>query len=610
MRNIWLDFETYYDNEYSLRKMTPIEYILDPRFEALGCSFYIQSSTATEIWIDGPNLPAFFAGVDWSECRVISHNAMFDMLILAMRYDIHPAAYGCTLSMARNWIRHQIGKCGLEQCAKRYMMEKGKAIYHTKGVSFAALKADDDLYEQFTEYCCNDTRICRMLWYNFLHEGFPIGELDVIDWTIRMVVQPALEIDLIRVAEHLSAVKAQKQQLLEAAGLEDRSSLMSDELLAGILIELGVDPPPMKVSPSTDEAIWAFAKTDLEFTDLQNHEDPKVQAVVAARLGHRSTIEESRAERFMAISHMTEAMPIPLRYSGAHTHRFSGDWSLNMQNLPNGSKLREAIRAPKGCVVVSVDASQIEARLNATLSGEAWLVEAFKEGRDVYSEFATDIYNKPVSKGMDERKVGKVGILSLGYGSAWMTFQRMVRNQTGIVLTDDDATRIVTLYRNVNAAIVDHWSEAKEVILMIEQGVEAIWGSLRIEREALVLPNGNRLRYHNLRKEQLNGFKKQWVYDQGPLTKRLYGAKVVENECQSLAFLHIAEVAMRVKKLTDGMLLPCHQIHDELLYCVPETMGEKVKQLVIQEMSTSPEWLPDAPLAAEGHIGETYGGAK
>ena len=606
MRNIWLDFETYYDNDYSLKKMTPVEYILDPRFEAIGCSFMFEGEEA--VWIDGPALPHFLAGEDWSDTRLISHNAMFDMLILALRYGVYAGAYGCTLSMARNWIRHQIGRCDLKSCAKRYGMEKGDAIHNMKGVSYHALNGSQ--YDEFIAYCVNDTRICHFLWTTFLEEGFPESELDIIDWTIRMVVQPALEIDLIRVAEHLAAVKAEKQRLLDAAGLDDRSSLMSDELLAGVLIELGVDPPPMKVSPTTNEMIWAFAKTDQEFTELENHEDPKVQAVVAARLGHRSTIEESRAERFMAISHVTEAMPIPLRYSGAHTHRFSGDWSLNMQNLPNGSRLREAIRAPKGCVVVSVDASQIEARLNATLSGEAWLVEAFKEGRDVYCEFATQIYDRPITKAdKNERFVGKTGILSLGYGSSSPVFQRMVRNKGGVILTDGEAADIVKLYRNMNPMIVDHWSEAKEVILMIEEGVPAIWGSLQIEREALVLPNGNKLRYHQLRKELLND-KKQWVYNQGSQMKRLYGAKVVENECQSLAFLHIAETAMRVKKLTDGELLPCHQIHDELLYCIPETMGEKVRKLVVQEMSRSPAWLPDAPLSAEGHIGETYGGTK
>jgi hypothetical protein len=603
MRNVWLDMETYYDNEYSLRKMTPIEYVLDPRFEAIGCSFMFEDEEP--FWIDGPELAHFLEGEDWSDTRFISHNAMFDMLILALRYNVHPAAYGCTLSMARNWLRHQTGRVDLASCAKRYGMEKGTAVHSMKGVSYAALTASQ--YDAYTEYCCQDTRLCHFLWTTFLDEGFPVGELEVIDWTIRMVVQPRLEVDMIRVAEHLAAVKAEKQQLLDAAGLEDRSSLMSDELLAGVLMQLGIEPP-WKISPTTNEPIWAFAKSDQEFTDLLDHEDPKVQAVVAARLGHRSTIEETRAERFMAISHVTEAMPIPLRYSGAHTHRFSGDWSLNMQNLPNGSKLREAIRAPKGYVVVSVDASQIEARLNATLSGETWLVEAFKEGRDVYCEFADLIYMRKISKADKmERFVGKTGILSLGYGSSWPVFQNMCRNKGGVIIADDEAARIVSLYRNMNPMIVDHWNEAKEVILMVAQGDDYMWGSLRIEREALVLPNGNKLRYHDLRSERWQG-RKQWVYNQGPQIKRLYGAKVVENECQSLAFLHIAEVAMRVKQLTDGELLPCHQIHDELLYCVPEKLGEQVKRLVVKEMSKSPAWLPDAPLAAEGKIGATYGG--
>ena len=607
MRNVWLDMETYYDNEYSLRKMTPIEYVLDPRFETIGCSFWFEKEIEP-VWVDGPILGQFLADISWHDTRMISHNAMFDMLVLALRYNIYPAAYGCTLSMARNWIRHQIGRVDLASCAKRYGMEKGTAVHNMKGVSYEAMAADPQRYQEYIDYCLQDTNICRQLWLNFLDEGFPVSELEVIDWTIRMVVQPQLEIDMIRVAEHLAAVKAEKQKLLDAAGLEDRSSLMSDELLAGVLMELGVEPP-YKISPTTNEPIWAFAKSDQEFTDLLDHEDPKVQAVVAARLGHRSTIEETRAERFMAISYLTEAMPIPLRYSGAHTHRFSGDWSLNMQNLPNGSKLRQAIRAPKGHVVVSVDASQIEARFNATLSGEVWLVETFREGRDAYGEFATDIYGYEIDKykHKTERTVGKIGILSLGYGSSWPVFQNMCRNKGGIILADDEAARIVNLYRNKNASIVDHWNEAKEVILMISHGEDFMWGALQIEQDALILPNGNKLRYHNLRSERWKG-QKQWVYNQGPQIKRIYGAKVVENECQSLAFLHIAEVAMRVKKLTDGELWPCHQIHDELLYCVPEKLGEQVKRLVVQEMSKSPVWLPDAPLAAEGKIGETYGG--
>lgn len=608
MENVFIDFETYYDNEYSLRKITPVEYILDPRFEALGCSFQIGDDEP--FWLDGPELPDFFRTHNWSNTRLISHNAMFDMLILALIYGTYPAAYGCTLSMARNWIRHETGKCDLGTLARRYGMAKGDSILKMKGVTYGMLiEEDPDRYDEFCSYCENDTRLCRYLWHAFIEEGFPVSELEVIDWTVRMVVRPALTIDSILVAEHLAEVKAKKQALLAAAELDSRDVLMSDDKLASILVTLGVTPPT-KYSPTTNEEVWAFAKTDQAFTDLLDDENPLVQAVVAARLGFKSTIEETRAERFMAIARVTPAMPVPLRYSGAHTHRFSGDWKLNMQNLPNGSKLREAIRAPKGAVIVSVDASQIEARLNATLSGEDWLVEAFRAGRDVYCEFACQIYDRTITKeDPQERKVGKVGILSLGYGSAWLTFQRMLRNQAGILLPDEECSRIVGIYRNTNPNVVEHWREAKQVIRMLQGDVDEAWGALRIEREALVLPNGNRIRYHMLRQDEFNG-SINWVYNRGPQIQRIYGAKVVENECQSLAFLHIAETAMRVKKLTDGELVPCHQIHDELLYCVPEKIAELVKAVVIKEMSRSPVWLPNAPLGAEGHIGETYGGTK
>lgn len=606
MQNCWLDFESYYDNDYTLKKQTPIEYVLDPRFEALGCSFWFDDEDEP-FWIDGPDLGHFFASVDWSEIRVISHNALFDMVLLAIRYAVTPRAYGCTLSMARNWIRHEIGRVDLASCAKRFGLAKGEAIKQMKGISYAMLRADPAKYDEFVDYGINDARICRHLWLSLIEDGFPQGELEIVDWTIRMAVEPQLAIDSRSVAEHLAEVQAQKQALLDAAGLEDRDILMSDAQLAGVLEALGVDPP-RKVSPTTGELTWAFAKTDQEFTDLLDDEDPKIQAVVAARLGHKSTIEESRAERFLAISQVSEAMPIPLRYSGAHTHRFSGDWKLNMQNLPNGSKLRQAIRAPKGCVVVSVDASQIEARLNATLSKETWLVDAFRQGRDVYAEFAEEIYGfYPTDKKSLERFVGKTGILSLGYGSSWTTFQRMCRVKGGVALNDDLAARIVTIYRRKNGMIVEHWDEAKTVIMMMRSGQDQDWGAMTIEREALRLPNGNRLRYFMLRQEDVKG-RSEWIYNQGPLTKRIYGAKVVENECQSLAFLHISETAMRVKHLTEGALWPCHQIHDELLYCVPERIAEQVKRLVIKEMSKSPTWLPDAPLAAEGKIGESYGG--
>jgi DNA polymerase I-like protein with 3'-5' exonuclease and polymerase domains len=62
--------------------------------------------------------------------------------------------------------------------------------------------------------------------------------------------------------------------------------------------------------------------------------------------------------------------------------------------------------------------------------------------------------------------------------------------------------------------------------------------------------------------------------------------------------------------MTDRLLFPAHQVHDELIYVVPEHLAEKVRDIVVHEMAQPPRWLPNAPLAAEGHIGGTYGDAK
>jgi DNA polymerase len=623
---IWYDFETLYDKtSYTLRKLTPIEYILDPRFEALVCSFVREDGTA--VCVDGPDLPAYLDTIDWANTTAISHNALFDALILAFRYGIRPAGYGCSMSMAQNWIVHQTGSVSLASCVKRYgQSAKWTTVDRLNGVNWHQLSNDPVLLAETRAYAIDDAQKCKFLYETFMAEGFPPGELDVIDWTIRMAAQPQLEIDGMIVAEHLGAIIVRKQELLDKAGLDSRDNLMKDEALAAALMIHGVSPVPRKVSAKTGKEHWAFAKTDKDFTALLDHENPDVQALVAARLGHKSTGEQTRAERFLAVSRLTNAMPVPLKDSGAHTHRFSGGWHLNMQNLQNGSKLRKALKAPEGYVVVSVDASQIEARLNATLSGETWLVDAFREGRDVYAEFAGLIYGRHIMKQLDpiERFVGKTAILSLGYGSSWPVFQNMVRVKGDHQLNDQMAAQAVNLYRAKCRMIVEHWKAADRTILpMLSAPMPTSyqWGALRVERNKLVLPNGNALRYHNLTYEyDQEESRMQWTYTRSNGVDRdgndrdrkikIYGAKLVENECQSLAFVHISEVAMRVMKMTEGLLWPAHQVHDELIYVVPEALAEQVVSLVVAEMSTPPRWLLNAPLAAEGHIGASYGDAK
>lgn len=613
MDKLFLDFETYYDDEYSLKKMTPIEYILDPRFEALGCAFSLDGDT--QWWIDGPDLPATFARINWQNTFAIAHNALFDMLILSLRYGVFPGFYGDTLAMARNAISHSTGRVSLAACAKFFgMSDKMSTVIKTKGVNFHALVANPALHQEVKEYGIDDVTKCREIFRAIIASDFAaLSQLEIIDMVVRMVTRPQFELDMDVLAEHLADVKAKKQALLDAARLEDNSSLMSDQQLAAKFLFLGVTPP-MKKSKATGKQQYAFAKTDKEFIAMLEHDDPFVQALVAARLGHKSTLEETRTERLMAIGRVSSTLPVPLKYSGAHTHRLSGEWSLNLQNLPRGGRLRKAMKAPKKKVVVSVDASQIEARINATLAGQQDLMDQFRNGEDVYASFATDIYKYPVNKGEHptERFVGKTGILSLGYGSSAPVFQNMCRVQGGVILTDREAQDIVNVYRARFPRIVHTWRYADTSVIPFIAGSYSSnlkWGPVLAKQNRIQLPSGNFLNYRELRHEFADG-RYQWVYMRGNVPHRIYGAKIVENVVQALAFIHIMEVALRVKRMTQGQLMPAHQVHDELLYVVEDDIAEMVVKLVVQEMSRSPLWMMDAPLAAEGHIGVTYGDTK
>ena len=215
MDQLFLDLETYYDDVYSLRKMTPIEYALDPRFEALGCAFAIGD---TKWWVDGPDLPAAFARIDWERTFAIAHNSLFDMMVLALRYGAYPGFYGDTMAMARNFISHSSGGVSLAACAKYYgLPEKWGTLAKTKGVNFAALKADPALHGEVKAYGMDDVGKCQTIFRQMVTDGFPImSQLEVIDMVIRMATQPQFELDATVLAEHLGEVQAKKQGLLAA----------------------------------------------------------------------------------------------------------------------------------------------------------------------------------------------------------------------------------------------------------------------------------------------------------------------------------------------------------------------------------------------------------
>jgi hypothetical protein len=625
MRTIFLDFETYYADDYTLRKMTPVEYVLDPRFEVTGLAVQ-DGAEGTPYWLEGSQVPDFFSKLDPKDTVLVTHNALFDMCIVAWRYRFIPRLMVCTMSVARATLGGLLRRVSLASVSAHLgLPSKGDAIHKVKGMSAAAIKAQSSLYTEYKDYALRDVANCAGIYQELVvSRRFPVAELVVMDSVLRCAIEPAFQLDAQVLTEHLAEIKSAKEfQLAQAmlVGAEGKGCLMSNDAFASLLRNVGVEPPT-KISLLTGSQAYAFAKTDPEFLDLQEHDNPAVQALVAARLGHKSTLEESRCERFLKVSQLQWPVtfpgniPMPLRYSGAHTHRLSGDWSLNVQNLPRGGKLRCALTAPLFHKVLAIDSSQVEARGVAALCGQSDLVEAFAKGEDVYSNFASKIFGMPVNKkdNPNERFVGKEGILSLGYGAGAPKYQVRVKvsskNQTGtaIELTDKEAERVVSTYRQGYDKIPAGWRYlGNEIIPALQTGERVhggpvTWGPCLIEKEAVLLPNGLRLFYHNLRKNH-----GEWWFSYGDVPKKLYGGKLLENITQALARVIVMEAATRIRKRGFRFAL---QAHDELVYVVPDGAIIELQSIAMEEMTRRPLWMPDWPLAAELGVGTSYGSAK
>jgi DNA polymerase len=606
MNIITLDFETYYDKEYSLSKITTEEYIRSDKFEAIGVGVRVNDEQT--VWFSGSHQQTkdWLAQFDWANSFLLAHNTLFDGAILSWRFDIHPKGLLDTLCMARAWHGVDVGG-SLSFLAEKYQLgKKGTEVINALGKRRKDF-TDADL-AAYGEYCRNDVDLTYKL-FHILIQNFPTKELKVIDTTLKMFTEPTLVLDLPLLEQHLEGVKAKKEKLLEMAAA-NRDDLMSNEKFAELLKLIGVDPPRKK-SQTTGKETWAFAKTDEAFKELANHADPRVQTLVGARLGNKTTLEETRTQRFIDIS-KRGAMPVPLKYYAAHTGRWGGDDKVNLQNLPsrgqNANRLKKSIRAPEGYVIIDSDSSQIEARVLAWLAEQNDLVEAFEKGEDVYKIMASAIYNKPVEEvSKDERFVGKTTILGAGYGMGAVKFAAQLKT-LGTEVAEDECKRIIDVYRKTYAKIPELWSAAQSCLDAIVSKKMAYLGrkdvvDLDPNEFGFLLPNKLWLRYDKLQKVRDSEGKTQYEYPTRKGITKIYGGKVIENLCQAIARCVIAEQMILIAKRYKVVLT----VHDAVACIAPKEEAEEAKAYVEQCMRTRPQWCIDLPLNCEAGYGESYG---
>ncbi len=606
MKIITLDFETFYSTEYSLSRMTTEEYVRGSEFEVVGVS--VQEDDGEPVWFSGSMLQTekFLKQYDWENSLMLAHNTAFDGAIMGWLFDIHPKGLLDTLSMGRALHGTEVGG-SLKVLAEHYNVGvKGTEVNDAKGFHRADFTPEH--LATYGEYCKNDVAITYQL-FRHMAQGFPATELRLIDLTLRMYTQPTLELDTKVLADHIISVRDKKQALMDTI-VHSKEELMSNPKFAELLRAHGV-VPPMKISATTGKETYAFAKNDEEFKALLDHEDVTVQTLVAARLGTKSTLEETRTDRFISIAARGK-LPVPLRYYAAHTGRWGGDDKLNLQNLPRSSPLKKAIIAPDGYMMIDSDSSQIEARTLAWLAGQDDLVEAFDRGEDVYKIMASAIYGKDVSQiTKDERFVGKTTILGAGYGMGAAKFKAQLKN-FGVDVELEEAQRIIATYRQTYPKITELWRAANGILGAVigDQLAElGRGGLLKIEgTKGVRLPNGLYLKYPNLRwaTNEQDG-KPEYVYDtkkgRAIIPNRIYGGKVVENVCQALARIIIGEQMLMVAKKYKVVMT----VHDAIACIVPEAEAERAQEYVELCMKIRPLWGPELPLNCESGFGKSYG---
>jgi hypothetical protein len=600
--------------------MSVPEYILDPRFEVTLLAAYDTRWPAPRV-LTAEEIPTFLTAYPAGETIACSHNALFDMAILGWKYTWVAGLMQDTLGMVRSLRNYQ--RNSLEAVIKQLFGREASKSTIGKVIGMHALDIKRaGMWGEYCTYAMNDARECAHIYRKLLPE-FPIEERLVMDLVLRAAVVPRLRADRPMLETHLEDLRKRKMILLRECGY-DKATLMSQKMFQEALESLGVDVQ-YKTSP-TDRKIPAFAKSDRFMVDLLDYNGSyddnvnyAVQTLAAARLSEKSTIEETRAQRFLNIAKLpwgeSALLPVALRYGGAHTHRLSGEWKLNMQNLPRKredlpaskqSKLRAALLAPPGHKLITADLAQIEARIVAVLCGETKLVEAFRRGDDIYAQFAGIVFGRTITKKDQpaERFIGKTAVLGLGYGCGWPRFHNMVvtsARQFNIPLEglfdERVAERTVTTYRALFNLIPRAWGTLDMMLASIINSHNMTqrrkWpdleiGPLVVRSAHIELPNRMTLRYKMSDPD-------------------LYGAKLLENVTQALARIVIMQAAVRLNKRGYRFAL---QAHDELLFVVPEDEVDMAKDIIALEMTHPPKWLPALPLAIEIGVGDNYGSCK
>jgi DNA polymerase len=678
-----LDYETR--SRCDLLACGAYKYAADPSTEIL-CMAWAFDDEEPAIWLPGQPFPQrvaehFAAG---ARASIHAHNANFERLItrhVLVDYDGAPAvppleAWYCTATQAR--ARALPGNLDdLARClgGPQKKDRRGKELIQLLSIpqkDTGEFREDADLLAEMYAYCLQDVRVERAV-----SKMTPmLSEREHRDWVVSEMVNDAgllVDVDFARAAvQYADAETAEiNARLAEVTGGKITSAkqfarlkdlvlpfMEADERIRKAMTRVetdrreGVEKRRIVLDKDARAKLLALAEDEpgflppeilevLELTDAAGKSSVSKFGNMVLRAGADGRVRGAyiasgagQTGRFSSVGLQLHNFPRNCaKDPGDMRSKVLAGVELDSVMADLASMLRPSILAAPGNILVWGDWSAIEARVLPWLSGDLGGDEVLQIFRtndadpslpDIYKvEYGRAYGIAPTAVAKDQRQIGKVIVLSLGYQGGVKAFQAMARNYK-VKIDDIEAARLRDEWRANNPWAPKFWRALEKAAAeaMRYPGMEFQAGRLVYCRPGpdaplyCLLPSGRVLSYPQPVMEEFEGaygpetritaIKAQWKPKQGSDEWgriQLYGGLTAENATQAVA-ADVLRDAM-AKLVEDGWVPPGHT-HDEIILEVREAEGPDARIELAAVMLEVPEWAPGLPLACEVSSGRRY----
>jgi len=644
---LWLDFESR--SRCDLLSRGVYNYAQDASTDVL-CMSYAFDDGDVITWTPDQPFPdevRNFTG------QIRAHNAAFERLIfwyvLQINFDI--TQFYCTAAQARaNCAPGSLEDVGRFSGATMRKDHRGKQLIRLLSIPRAdgTFNNDPTLMAEMIAYCETDVKVMRTIskamrnlsddeLFDY-HVNERINDKGVLldrplaDSAVRYASVELEEIERIVTDVTKGAITSVRSPRMrewvqervgpEALKLmttikEGETKMSIDKTVRANLLLLAEENPDEVPNEVADviqcaDDLWASSVAKFNrLSQLADEEDHRVRGAFVFAGGSATGRASSYGAQVHNFTRKCAKEPDEVRQAMVRGHAIVPKYGKRVTDVLKGM-LRPALIPSQGKSLVVADWNAVEARLTPWLSNDKRaeeVLDVFRSGRDIYVREAAGIFHLPEDQiTSDKRQIGKVAILSCGFGGGVGAFAAMGRNY-GIILNESDAKRTVDAWRRSNQWAVNYWQALEEAYTraLRNKGKEFSAGRVTYLYDGVhlwyALPSGRILCYPFARLEPdgVTYAKASWkpAADATEWPRaRLWKGLACENITQAVA----NDLLRHSLRLIDDVIL---HVHDEIV--VETDKPDEVLKQMSDVMCTPPDWAKGLPLSVEAGVMLRYG---